>query len=57
MAIAAGATTVQINPNSTEIDDAVTFALRGPAGTVLPQLIEALTTERHGRRDPAAAVA
>jgi len=39
LAIAAGATTIQVNPNSTDIDDAVTFALRGPAGIILPQLI------------------
>ena len=39
LAIDAGATTIQVNPNSTDIDDLVTFSLRGPAGTVLPQLV------------------
>jgi NAD-dependent deacetylase len=39
LAIAAGATTIQVNPNSTDIDDTVTFALRGPAGTILPRLV------------------
>jgi NAD-dependent deacetylase len=38
-AISAGATTIQINPNPTDIDDSVTFALRGLAGTILPQLV------------------
>jgi NAD-dependent deacetylase len=39
LAIAAGGTTIQINPNSTDIDDAVTLALREPAGIILPQLV------------------
>jgi NAD-dependent deacetylase len=39
LAIAAGSTTIQVNPNSTDIDDAVTFALREPAGIILPQLL------------------
>jgi NAD-dependent deacetylase len=39
LAIDAGATTIQINPNPTDIDDSVTFALRGLAGTILPQLV------------------
>jgi NAD-dependent deacetylase len=39
LAIDAGATTIQVNPDSTDIDDLVTFSLRGPAGTVLPQLV------------------
>src|ERR1039458_5893500 len=38
-AISAGATTIQINPKPTDIDDSVTFALRGLAGTILPQLV------------------
>jgi NAD-dependent SIR2 family protein deacetylase len=37
LAIAAGATTIQVNPNSTDIDDAVTFALRESAETIFPQ--------------------
>jgi NAD-dependent deacetylase len=39
LAIAAGATTIQVNPNATDIDHAVTFALREPAGVILPQLV------------------
>jgi NAD-dependent deacetylase len=39
LAIAAGATTIQVNPNPTDIDDAVTFVLREPAGMILPQLV------------------
>jgi len=39
IASAAGATTIQINPNATDADTIVTHTLRGPAGTVLPQLI------------------
>jgi NAD-dependent deacetylase len=38
IAIDAGATTLQINPNPTEMDDSVTFAIRGTAAMVLPQL-------------------
>jgi len=39
IATAAGATTIQINPNQTDADSLVTFSLRGPAGIVLPQLV------------------
>jgi NAD-dependent deacetylase len=39
MAANAGATTIQVNPNPTDADSSVTFTLRGPAGTVLPQLV------------------
>jgi NAD-dependent deacetylase len=42
MAAASGALTVQVNPNVTEIDDEVTCSLHGPAGTILPQLVEML---------------
>jgi NAD-dependent deacetylase len=38
-AIAAGATTVQVNPNATDYDGAVTVAIRGPAGVVLPSIV------------------
>jgi NAD-dependent SIR2 family protein deacetylase len=34
-----GATTVQINPNPTDLDASVTVAIRGSAGTVLPWLV------------------
>jgi NAD-dependent deacetylase len=40
LAIEAGAVTVQVNPNSTGIEERVAFALRGPAGSVLPLLLE-----------------
>jgi NAD-dependent deacetylase len=40
LAIEAGAVTVQVNPNSTGIEERVAFALRGPAGSVLPALFE-----------------
>ena len=39
IASAAGATTIQINPNVTDADSIVTHTLRGAAGTVLPQLL------------------
>lgn len=40
LAIRAGATTVQVNPNPTAIEERVSFALRGPAATILPALLE-----------------
>jgi NAD-dependent deacetylase len=45
-AAAAGATIVQVNPNSTALDDMTHFSLRGPAAVVLPQLMEAAWPER-----------
>lgn len=39
IAIGAGAMTVQVNPNRTDVDDKVTITLRGPSGIVLPQLV------------------
>lgn len=36
----AGAVTAQVNPDSTGIEEAVTYSLRGPAGRVLPLLLE-----------------
>lgn len=41
LAIRAGAVTVQVNPNETSLDAAVTFAMRGPAGAILPELVRA----------------
>lgn len=41
LAIAAGAVTVQVNPNRTEMDARVTHTLRGAAGVVLPELLGA----------------
>ena len=39
IAIEAGALTVQINPNATEVDAKVAFAYRAPAGEMLPQIV------------------
>lgn len=39
LAIAAGAVTVQVNPNRTEMDARVTHTLRGAAGVVFPELL------------------
>lgn len=39
MAIRAGAVTVQVNPNETALDASVTFAVRGQAGIILPELV------------------
>ena len=39
IAIDAGAMTVQVNPNPTDVDAAVAFAIRGASGIVLPQLV------------------
>jgi NAD-dependent deacetylase len=39
MAIDAGATTLQVNPNPTDLDGSVTFTIKGPSGTILPQLV------------------
>lgn len=39
LAARAGAVTVQVNPNSTGIEEQVTYSLRGAAGTVLPLLL------------------
>jgi NAD-dependent protein deacetylase/lipoamidase len=40
VAMGAGAVTVQVNRNPTEIDDAVTWSIRGAAGEVLPRTVE-----------------
>lgn len=39
LAIAAGALTVQVDPNPTGREEDVSVALRGPAGAVLPQIL------------------
>lgn len=41
VALQRGTTTVEINPDTTPLTSAVTFALPGPAGHVLPQLLQA----------------
>ena len=40
VAIAAGATVVEVNPGRTALSDAADLRLGGPAGTVLPLLLE-----------------
>jgi len=35
----AGATTLKVNLNPTDLDSSVTFTVRGPSGVVLPQLV------------------
>lgn len=42
LAIQRGAITVQINPSSTPLDSRVTVNLPGPAGAVLPELVNAI---------------
>ena len=48
MAIRAGATTIQINPNATDYDGSVTVAIQGPAGIVLPCIVAETWTSRYG---------
>ena len=43
IAAEAGATTIEINPETTESASSFTAAWRGEAGTILPKLIESLT--------------
>ncbi len=38
---AGGATIVEINPNATPLSDSADYVLRGPAGTILPALVDA----------------
>jgi NAD-dependent SIR2 family protein deacetylase len=40
IAIDRGAATIQVNLNPTEIDGSVTWSIRGPAGAVLPQIVD-----------------
>ena len=42
IAAEAGATTIEINPETTESASSFTAAWRGKAGTILPKLIESL---------------
>lgn len=39
----AGATVIEVNPDPSEISDAAHIVCRGPAGTLLPELVTALT--------------
>lgn len=38
---ASGATVVEINPNATPLSESADYVLRGPAGTILPALVDA----------------
>jgi NAD-dependent deacetylase len=40
MAMDAKATTLQVNPNPTDLDTSVSFCIRGPSGVILPRLVE-----------------
>ena len=42
VAIQRGVVTIQVNPNPTSLDDQVTINLPGPAGHVLPKLVETI---------------
>lgn len=42
IAIRAGATTIQVNPNVTDYDGSVTVPVHGPAGSVLPRIVAAV---------------
>lgn len=46
-ALRGGATVVEINPQPTPFTERARFALAGPAGTVLPELLKALKASRH----------
>jgi NAD-dependent deacetylase len=43
---AAGAVTIQVNPNPTEMDGVVSHALRGRAGEILPALVQSVWNPR-----------
>jgi len=47
-ALRAGATVVEINPHRTPFTEAAQFVLSGAAGSVLPQMLEALKAARGG---------
>ena len=42
----AGAKVVQVNPTATALDDDCTWALRGAAGVLLPQVLKDLTQRK-----------
>ncbi|MCA8959149.1 MAG: NAD-dependent protein deacylase [Planctomycetes bacterium] len=47
---AIGSTTVEVNPEETEISDLYDFRLRGPAGEILPGLVRALEDRSEATR-------
>ena len=54
VALGAGAAVVEINPVETELSGAVTHVLRGPAGAVLPALLDPpVRARRDGTPRPA----
>jgi NAD-dependent deacetylase len=46
-ALARGAAVIEVNPNPTDLTPYASFALQGPAGTVLPGLLQALEAASH----------
>ena len=46
VAARAGAVVIQVNPEPTALDGAATFNLRGPAATVLPELVRAAWSQQ-----------
>jgi NAD-dependent deacetylase len=44
-----GALVVEVNPQPTPLSEVATFVLRGPAGTVLPEIAVILARERLAR--------
>jgi NAD-dependent deacetylase len=47
MALEHGAVVVEINPDETPLTPHVTYSLRGPAGTIMPELVARLDTANH----------
>jgi len=41
-ALRRGATVIEVNPNATDLSPLADVPLRGPAGVLLPQLLEAM---------------
>jgi NAD-dependent deacetylase len=52
LAASRGRTTVEVNPEETELSRWVSHSIRGRAGDVLPRLAEALPVRARERRDP-----
>ena len=51
-ALRSGATVIEVNPNATELSPLADFVLRGPAGVVLPQLVQAADSGAASRDGP-----
>jgi NAD-dependent deacetylase len=52
VALQRGTTTVEINPDTTPLTPAVSFALTGPAGHILPQLLQATWPDQPVESNP-----